>query len=271
MKCYKIAFKKENIKSNYGFFILGFIIFLFILCLFLFYYKYYNLFLAEINIFLSTFKKDNIIEHINTSDKNMNQMNNSDKNLLHFNQILKTDNINENIINIKKKNNRKINFENNSENKNSNVLTIQDNYSKNKKKLFYSKIDKGQIQKDKNENDILVYNDSELNSLPYEDALKYDKRTFLQFYISSLKINHLLLFSFYPNKDYNSRIIKMFLFFFYFSSDFTFNAIFFNDETMHKINEGQGSFDFTYQIPIILYSSLLSIIINSLIKYLSST
>ena len=139
MKCYKIAFKKENIKSNYGFYILDFIILLFILCLFLFYYKYYNLFLAEINIFLSTFKKDNIIEHINTSDKNMNQMNNSDKNLLHFNQILKTDNINENIINIKKKNNRKINFENNSENKNSNVLTIQDNYSKNKKKIILFK------------------------------------------------------------------------------------------------------------------------------------
>ena len=279
MKCYKVVFTKGNIKSNYGFYILGFIILLFLICLFLFYYKYYQLFFAEMNIILCIFKKDNINEHINTSDKNINQMNNSDKNLLRFNQILKTENndnninsLNENIINIKKKNKRKINFENNnSENKNSKLLTLQDNYSRNKKKLFNPEINKKENKNRKNENEVLDYNDTELNSLPYEDALKYDKRTFLQYYISLLKINHLLLFSFYPNKDYNSRIIKMFLFFFYFSSDFTLNALFFNDETMHNIYKDEGSFGLIYQIPIILYSSLISIIINSLIKFIAST
>ena len=279
MKCYKIVFTKGNIKSNYGFYILGFIILLFLICLFLFYYKYYQLFFAEMNIILCIFKKDNINEHINTSDKNMNQMNNSDKNFLRFNQILKTENndnninsINKNIINIKKKNKRKINYENNnSENKNSKVLTLQDNYFRNKKKLFIPEMDKKEIKNVKNENEFLDYNDSELNSLPYEEALKYDKRTFFQYYISLLKRNHLLLFSFYPNKDYNSRIIKMFLFFFYFSSDFTLNALFFNDETMHNIYKDEGSFGLIYQIPIILYSSLISIIINSLIKFIAST
>ena len=279
MKCYKIVFTKGNIKSNYGFYILGFIILLFLICLILFYYKYYQLFFAEMNIILCIFKKDNINEHINTSDKNMNQMNNSDKNFLRFNQILKTENndnninsINKNIINIKKKNKRKINYENNnSENKNSKVLTLQDNYFRNKKKLFIPEMDKKEIKNVKNENEFLDYNDSELNSLPYEEALKYDKRTFFQYYISLLKRNHLLLFSFYPNKDYNSRIIKMFLFFFYFSSDFTLNALFFNDETMHNIHKDEGSFGLIYQIPIILYSSLISIIINSLIKFIAST
>jgi len=61
----------------------------------------------------------------------------------------------------------------------------------------------------------------------------------------------------------------MFLFFFYFTSDFTINALFFSDSTMHRIYEDKGSFNFIYQIPQIIYSTFLSIIISSIIKYLS--
>ena len=102
--------------------------------------------------------------------------------------------------------------------------------------------------------EILEDNDSELNSLEYQKALVQDKRTFIQYYISLLKINHLLIFSFYcNNKDYNSQIIKMFLFFFFFSIDFTTNALFFNDDTMHKIYIDEGKFNLIYQIPQIIY------------------
>ena len=38
---------------------------------------------------------------------------------------------------------------------------------------------------------------------------------------------------------------------------------------MHQIYSDKGSFNFIYQIPQILYSSLISIIINSIIKFLS--
>ena len=81
----------------------------------------------------------------------------------------------------------------------------------------------------------------------------------------------MIFFSFYPNKDYNSQIIKIFLFFFFFSSNFTINALFFTDETMHKIYIDEGSFNLNYQIPQIIYSSLISGVINALIKYLSLT
>ena len=63
----------------------------------------------------------------------------------------------------------------------------------------------------------------------------------------------------------------MFLFFFYFSSDLTINGFFFTDATMHKIHQDKGSFNFLYQIPQVIYSSILSLIISSLIKYLSSS
>ena len=120
-----------------------------------------------------------------------------------------------------------------------------------------------------NKKKILVYTDSELNSLSYEEALKIDKRTYCQYYFSLLKKKQSILFSFYPNKDYNSQIIKIFLFFFFYASDMTINALFFTDDTMHKIYIDSGSFDFYYQIPQIIYSSLISYVINFIIEYLS--
>ena len=115
----------------------------------------------------------------------------------------------------------------------------------------------------------LEYKDFELNILEYSFALNYDRRTYTQFYISLLKIKHLLIFSFYPTKDYNSKIIKIFLFFFFFASHLTINALFFNDSTIHKIYEDEGNFNFIYQIPQILYSSIISGIISCIIKALS--
>ena len=61
----------------------------------------------------------------------------------------------------------------------------------------------------------------------------------------------------------------MFLFFFFFSVHLTINALFFNDDTMHKIYMDEGNYNFIYQIPQIIYSSLISGIINAIIKYLS--
>ena len=63
----------------------------------------------------------------------------------------------------------------------------------------------------------------------------------------------------------------MFLFFLFFSAHFTINALFFNDDTMHKIYIDEGEFDFIYQIPIIIYSSLISGAINTIIKYFALT
>ena len=91
----------------------------------------------------------------------------------------------------------------------------------------------------------------------------------MQNYISSIKINNLLIFSFLPIKDYNPMIIKTFLFFFFFTLNLTVNALFFNDNTMHKIYIDEGKYNLIYQIPQIIYSSIISGSVNTLIKYLS--
>ena len=115
------------------------------------------------------------------------------------------------------------------------------------------------------------FNDTELNCLEYKEAIKYDKRTYMQYYWSLLKKKHLLVFSFLPTNDYNSVILKINLFFFTFSLNYTINALFFTDATMHNIYENNGKLNFIYHIPQILYSTLISVIIGIIIKSLCLT
>ena len=113
--------------------------------------------------------------------------------------------------------------------------------------------------------------DSELNDLDYKIAVKKDKRTYFQYYLSLIRTKHLLFFSFCPSFDYNSQIIKIFLFFFNFIFSFFVNALFFDDDTMHKIYEEKGTFDFIYNIPQTLCSSLISGFIGAIIENLALT
>ena len=82
-------------------------------------------------------------------------------------------------------------------------------------------------------------------------------------------MKQLLIFTFYTSNDYNSKSIKISLFIFSFALSYTINALFFDDTLMHKIYEDQGSFNFIYQIPILLYSSIISSSLNRIIHYLS--
>ena len=104
---------------------------------------------------------------------------------------------------------------------------------------------------------IMYYNDEELNNLPYNSALKIDKRNYCNYYLSLLKTKHPILFTFCNNDDYNIKIIKIDLLLFNFVLFFAINTLFFTDDTMHKIYEDKGVFNFIYQLPQIIYSSLL--------------
>ena len=132
-------------------------------------------------------------------------------------------------------------------------------------------IDNIDKEKEENENEIYYMNDYELNSLSYDFALKYETRTYWEYYISLIKTKELLVFTFYTNTDYNSRMLKIILFLLSFSLFYTVNALFFNDSTMHQIYEDEGAFNFIYQIPQILYSTIISTVIKVIISFLSLT
>ena len=76
---------------------------------------------------------------------------------------------------------------------------------------------------------------------------------------------------FYFDEDSNWRIkvIKIDLFLFGFILYFVVNALFFNDDTMHKIYKDKGEYNFIYQLPQIIYSFLISAVFNAILKWLA--
>ena len=113
------------------------------------------------------------------------------------------------------------------------------------------------------------FSNDELNSLDYEYALKIDFRSYCQYYFCLLKETHLIIFTFFVRNDYNIFLLKFSLFLISFALFFFMNALFFNDDSMHKIYEDKGKYDILYQIPQILYSTIFSQIISSLLEILS--
>ena len=113
------------------------------------------------------------------------------------------------------------------------------------------------------------YNDEELNYLKYNEAIIYDKRTYGKYYCSLIMKKQLILFTFCNDSDYNIFILKLALFLFSFSLYFTVNVVFFVDSTVHHIYEKKGQIDLLFQIPDILYSTIISSIIGILIKNLA--
>ena len=118
--------------------------------------------------------------------------------------------------------------------------------------------------------EILKYNDTEMNNFGYKKATKYDHRTYFQYYFSLIKTKH-IFFKIFNKYDYNSRWIKILLLFLNFSSCYAVNALFFNDETMHQIYEDGGDFNFIYQLPQIIYSTIISALIDFITNILALT
>ena len=242
------------------------------------------------------FMTDNNLRKNKTKMKNNNiQKNNNIKNIQTDNNKINFFNINNNQVNkrkIKSKFKRKSQYEiigansninkgsrnsvkslfllgsnNLNENNNNNGLIPFNNTQRGNKKNIVNEIKRKEIiNKTKK---IMEYIDDELNDLNYESAVVNDKRPFSVYYMSLLKTKHPLIFSFFYNKDYNSRIVKIDLLFVSFTMNYTVNALFFDDDTMHQIYESKGKFELEYQLPKSIYSSLISMVLDLLLKLLA--
>ena len=289
LKCYKLIFNLDKYMHNYANFIMINIIIFFIVTTFIFYYKDYLLLEKIFNIIIY-FKTNKKLQKKLLIRKKKEE----DIKIKKENQILKTNDLNSE----KKKEKKNQNLD-----KSSNITAnpikrikrnikifnnnlITNNISSNNKETFKKmkssflsfKINENDYPYHMNENQIyelfLLINkksDVELNDLDYNSAIKIDQRTYLEYYFSLLRTKHFLFFSFWPTFDYNSRTLKIFLFFFSFTLSFMINALFFNDDTMHKIYEEKGAFNFIYNIPQIVLSSIISGIIKVIIQSLALT
>ena len=281
LKCYKLAINIKELFKNIGRIIMTIIILLYLISLLYYIIKERK----KINMFINIIIENNELNFDNKKEKldKKGLSNKGDNKNKHFSKNRKKMKKKKNKNFPPKKKDKKANISKNSFNnttrnlKNFNVS----NNSHLSKKSEYNKLniniypinnmsiikEFGQSQKKIFNSEIL--NDQELNSLDYNDAILLDKRTYFQYYWSLLKKKHLILFTIIPTNDYNLYSLKIALFLLSISLYFTINGFFFSDATMHKISEDNGKFDFIYQIPQILYSTVISAIINFLLKILS--
>ena len=110
-----------------------------------------------------------------------------------------------------------------------------------------------------------------MKELDYEEAVKLGRRTFIQIYFATLKREHIILFTFFSWNDYNLFYIKLARFIFLISTDISMNIFFFSDDSMHKLFLNYGKYNFIQQIPQIVYSTIISQILEVFLCYLSMT
>ena len=281
--CYKKLFKKEGIINNIGSYLLLIIIFFHIFSIFIFYINQFPLLKKRIlDIFVEIFKYHSRKVYKN-KNKKVHQFDNKNMNKIGIKKINKIENKSKSKIKFQKDNKKgkkvdskknidisgkEIFIYKNSFNKNN----IKKNYVNNKPSYYFVKnqIKKNvdiknnhKFEKINNLKNINKFIDEEINGLPYNLALQYDKRAYFDYYFSLLKTKHNLIFALCNHSDYNSGIIKIDLFLIGFTIDYTVNALFYNDDTMHKIYESKGQFDILSQLPIIIYSYLISLILNT--------
>ena len=155
------------------------------------------------------------------------------------------------------------------------ILKEQGNYSLNKKVLDINgdkkkeEISEIVIKNIEKENRKNYFSNEELNSLEYKYALEIDDRSYIQYYWSLLKLKHLIIFTFITNDDYNIFLLKLGFFLISLSLYFAVNTMFFSDDSIHKNYEEEGKYNFIYQIPQLLYSTIISAITNIILKKLS--
>ena len=235
----------ENIESNTGFYLLLFILVIFIIIFIIFYCKGYNLLKNKIDeTIYKRFKKE--VKHKK-------------------NDIIKGSQRHKKKSKSKKKNNKYLPVKQNNNNSLNAFLNKKQN--KNNAEENISQV----IGKDNNITDIFEISnikpdtDYEFNWLSYKAALRFDKRSGCEYYASLIRSKQLFMFTFCSFNDYNSGILKKFIFFLSFALHYTVNALFFNNSNMHQIYEDEGKYNFEYQFPYIIISAIVSTLVLRLI------
>ena len=174
-----------------------------------------------------------------------------------------------NIINRNNNNNHNIKNKQNDSIDNTNTINkfkSKKSIDLNNNKIKFSNLgtEKGDINEEKKD-------DFELNNLEYLEAIKCDNRNLIQIYWSILKREHIIIFTFFIRNDYNLVPVKFARFIFLIATDMAMNVFFFSDETMNELYLSYGKYDFVQQIPQIIYSTVVSQILELILCYLSLT
>ena len=272
ISCYKLPFRINSITTNIGSIIAIIFFIIYIIFLIIFCFKGIALFKSY---FKDIIRDNNNIESIAKDNETFNQNNINNNSQLNPHESLSRKNIN--ILNFPPK---KRKYKKNSlfihKQRNSIQLNIIDDNSKTNQGICIkqeSEID-DKIKKKVSEKEInnkQNLDNLEIKSLDNEEISKKDKKSFLEIYWSILRMKHIILFTFFVRNDYNIVYIKFERFIFSIVTYFALNVFFFADETMHKVFLDYGKFNFLQQIPQIIYSTIVSQLIDIIVCYLGLT
>jgi len=248
LKCYEVLFTKDGLVSNIGSYIL--LIILLALCISTVIFWKVGHHLLETHI-----KNILISKGSNRLDKKRSKSGKI--------KTYRKSKIKNNVANprkkIQKKSTRSVNAFKKENSINSKVL-MNTNINKEEKLIITHKYEEKIKTKKK------VFIDYSINHLTYKEALMYDKRTYLEYYISLVRTKHPIFCTFCLLKDYNILIVKICLFLISITVYFGINALFFNNTIIHKIYLDEGKYDLISLLPRIILAFVSSYIINIILR-----
>ena len=276
LSCYNLVFSSDGIKKNYGFIIMLIYIIFFMIMLIIFIFTGMKKIRDQLSkaIYCSVNKLNTVSTNEQKNEK-LNEIRHSILPQAPKKKIIKKKKIvrkktKKSSYNLKNKQNKSI-----SENLRKNSSSWGLNGKKNSLNIIFTKKKKSKqldspltiFTKGKGTTN-QIYSEFELDDLDYLEAIRYDKRTLFEFYMCLVKREHLIVFTFIFCGDLNLLCIKLALFIFSVSLDFSTNVLFFNDDSMHKIYLDYGKYNFVSQIPQIIYSTVISETFDVFLKYL---
>ena len=285
LKCYKLVFVKDVLSKNKGGIIIFILFILYLCCLIWYICQGLNRLKKSLGfVFDENGKNGKFILYKNTVYFPPKKRKSSTKEKNKKSSKMKTSIIEPDNKTTQYKNESKRISSNSQifDNSKSRGKTPRKHYSSTKEILKHNK-DKVKSRKSKftrkeSENELVVennlekkYDDFELNELEYEEAIRYDQRSCFKIYFSLIKREHRIIFTFFVCNDYNLIPVKLSRFIFLLATDMCMNVFFFSDASMHKIYLNYGKYDFIQQIPQIIYSTVVSQMIEVFLCFLSLT
>ena len=118
---------------------------------------------------------------------------------------------------------------------------------------------------------ILSKTDEDLLDMDYEQAIIYDKRSYLKMYWGFLVDTQIILGTFCTDNYLNLFVIKLSFLICTFQISFFLNALFYTDEYISDAYHNDGVLDFITGLPKSIYSFIATLITTNLLRMLSNS
>ena len=274
IKCYKLFLNENIFIHNIGFYCMSTMIILQII----FFVIYLIKRLKPLKHFLMKFKindKKNNNKLNKIKRHNKNKSNKNQKKRLNNKDYLINQNTKKNI----KNNKRKIYDSLNKKIKNESMKNLL-NSSKHKKAKKTIIISNNYIQTININNPIKSKNNKnfhikllnlDVQEFDYEEAIIYDKRSYIKIYWGFFQESHIILDTIFKNNKFELFVIKLSFLVFNFQISFFLNAFFYSDEYISDAYHNNGVLDFISGLPKSIYSFVATLLITNILKNLSSS